>query len=128
MSLLQPVRGSIPVDPGSPAQVAAATRRLCTDLLAHNRLRPGDVVAARFVGGAMPEFRVFEGGSEIGQSLPEQITLMMGEAEHTTAARGDDVGSRLTLFDFPAWKTRLVAGIGHSAGRLLRWRNRAVGG
>ncbi|WP_373044394.1 chorismate mutase [Vulgatibacter sp.] len=52
MSLLQPIRGTIPLQPTSAAAVAEATRRLCTELLAHNRLRPGDVVAARFVGDA----------------------------------------------------------------------------
>jgi len=52
MSLLQPVRGRIPVDTTSPEAVAAAARRLCDELLAWNRLRPGDVVAARFTGGA----------------------------------------------------------------------------
>ena len=53
MSLLQPVRGRIPVDdPTSPERLEAAARRLCDELLAWNRLRPDDVVAARFVGGA----------------------------------------------------------------------------
>ena len=52
MSLLQPIRGRIPISPDkSPVQLAEATRRLCAELLAYNRLRPEDVVAARFVGG-----------------------------------------------------------------------------
>jgi chorismate mutase len=54
MSLLQPIRGRAPLDPASPAPVAEATRRLCAALLAHNRLRPGDVVAAHFVSPASP--------------------------------------------------------------------------
>jgi chorismate mutase len=54
MSLLQPIRGLAPLDPASPTRVADATRRLCAAVLAHNRLRPGDVVAARFTSPASP--------------------------------------------------------------------------
>lgn len=82
MSLLQPVRGSIPVDPGSPAQVAAATRRLCTDLLAHNRLRPGDVVAARFVGGADLAGSPLEAARAAGWSgIPLFLTRLRAAAD-----------------------------------------------
>ena len=49
MSLLQPIRGSVPLDADSPEAMAEATRRLCEGLLAHNRLRAEMIVAARFV-------------------------------------------------------------------------------
>ncbi len=54
MSLLQPIRGRTPLDPASPEPVAEATRRLCAALLAHNRLKAPDVVAARFASPASP--------------------------------------------------------------------------
>jgi len=62
MSLLQTIRGKAPLDPASPAPVADAARRLCAALLAHNRLRAEDVVAARFTSPDSPLDAVREAG------------------------------------------------------------------
>lgn len=62
MSLLQPIRGKVPLDPARPAPLADATRRLCAAVLAHNRLRPADVVAARFTSPDAPLAAAREAG------------------------------------------------------------------
>lgn len=49
MSLLMSIRGSVPLTGDAPEAIEEATRRLCEGLLAHNRLRPDHLVAARFV-------------------------------------------------------------------------------
>ena len=84
MSLLQPIRGVLPLSDPSPEAVVAGATRLCDALLAHNRLRPEAVVAARLVaagtapGAAAPTLAAVRAAGWTG--IPLFFTRTAGEA------------------------------------------------
>lgn len=82
MSLLIPVRGSVPLPAADPAAVAAATRRICEELLAWNRLRASDVVVARFAcGSVQPEVPLQAARTAGWTGIPLFVTCTEGAAD-----------------------------------------------